>query len=335
MMGLKSRIKRKLNRMRFRRWRDFPCVIQIDTNNHCGPEYCGVFCEYCYPQWMIKRGKRAFQEMPMEWIKWIMEQIYMDGQKMGLLDLFLNGDGLTEPRLPDILSLCKAYMPDLKTQTFTCGTLTENVDLILDKNLDSICFTISAHNRELYKKVHRGDHFDDAIATLEWVLEHRHKRQNVEVHCVLTETNILYAKEWYDFFSKYEGLVRILSPLVASYDNLPSKLAMGKWTLDEMEEIVVKVAGEAGRMWTRSLIPDMKPCVLWDNMSIDVEGYILQCCNWSNPKEWNYGTVQECMASGKTLREVWHERIHNRMHNKLCRSCNMKHPNWKQRLRWD
>lgn len=272
--------------------------------------------------------------MPAEWIGWIIREMARDGKNMGFVDYFLNGDGLTEPRLPEILGLSKKWCPWLRTQTFTNGVLTENVDLILDRNLDSICFTISAHTPELYLKVHRGRRFEDAIRTLKIVLEKRHPRLNVEVHGVLTKDNIPYAQEWWDYFGRPEfaGVKRILSPLVASYDNKPSADSTGNYTLDQLEKIVIGIAGEEGRMWTRDLLPPSKPCVLWDNMSIDVEGYVLQCCNWSPPQDLNYGAVPELMDEGRHLKDVWQERLANRMRNRLCRSCNMKHPDWKQRL---
>jgi radical SAM protein with 4Fe4S-binding SPASM domain len=204
--------------------------------------------------------------------------------------------------------------------------------LILDRNLDIVHFTISAHNRELYKIVHGGDHFDDAIKTLETFLDKRYRNQLIEVHTVITKHNAPYLQEWWDFFGKYPNITRRISPLVASYDNLPSKLALGDLTLDKQEEMIIKVGGPQFRMWTRALIPDEQPCNLWHNLAFDVEGYFLQCCNWSPPDEVNYGKIDDFIEEGRTLKEVWTERLANRMRNKLCRSCNMKHPEYVKRL---
>jgi hypothetical protein len=148
---------------------------------------------------------------------------------------------------------------------------------------------------------------------------------------VLTKYNYMWATEWWDYFGKYD-VHRVLSPLVASIDNTPSKQALGDLTLDQQERLVIGVAGERGRMWTRELIGDGKPCVLWDNLSIDCSGAFLNCCNWADIAKWNYGYVNECMKEDRTIREVWMERLANRMRNRVCRGCNMKHPNWKARL---
>lgn len=271
--------------------------------------------------------------MPTKYIELILKQVHRYGKNdINLIDFFLNGDGLTEPRLPELNRYSKKLLPYAITQTFTNGVLTENYEKLMD--LDRICFTISAHNQELYKIVHRGDRFNDVLKTLELVLDNRRQGQRVEVHCVLTKENVPYAKDWWDFFGEnYPDANRILSPLVASYDNLPSKESMGEYTLDELENIVIDVAGAEGRMWTRELIPDEKPCVLWDNMSIDVSGAILQCCNWSPPEDVNYGNIYEMEEKGYTLRDAWRKRLENRMQNKLCDSCNMKHPQYKERMR--
>jgi len=341
-MGVSKRVlerkyrqfKRKYLGEPLRDYNEFPCVIQIDTNNYCGPEHCkGQYCTYCYPQWMIVRGKRRFVEMPMEWIEWIFREIKRDGAHMSYVDTFLNGDAQKEERNHEIWKKSKRLNSWLRTQTFTCGVLPEKVDLILDKNLDSLCFTISAHTPSLYRKVHRADHFYDALKTLGTVLDRRHKGLNVEVHCVLTKDNIGYASEWWDYFGvNFPEVRRVLSPLVATSDNLPSRAALGYLTLDVQEDVIMKVAGAEGKMWTRALIPHRKPCVLWDNMSIDCEGYILQCCNWCDPLKWNYGTIQELIDDGRSLKSVWMERLSNLMRNRVCRSCNMKHRDWMDRL---
>ncbi len=338
MMKLRDRILRKARREwnNLTRggvvWTDFPRVIQVDTNNYCGPEYCGILCQYCYPQWKIVRGEREYREMPMEWIEWICKQMSMYGRNMSFVDWFLNGDGLTEPRLPEILRMSKKYCPRLYTQTFTNGVLTENVDYILSGNLDCVNFTISAHNRTLYHRIHGGDRFDDAVRTLKTVLERKPRDMRVEVHCVLTKDNYAYAKEWWEFFGQFEGAVRVMSPLVASYENRPSIMSMGDFKLRQFEQKIVEVTGDKGVFWNTANIPHRKPCNLWDNMSIDVEGYILQCCNWSPPTEVNYGTVQQYMDEGRTLKDAWMERLANRMRNKLCDTCNMKSYDWVERL---
>jgi len=316
-----------------KRWQRFPQVIQIDTNNFCGPTFCkGTLCSYCYPQWKIKSGERKYTSMPTETIKLILDQVGRYGKtEMDLIDFFLNGDGFTEPRLPELHNYAKRRVPNAITQTFTNGIRWENYEAALA--LDRVCFTISAHMPKLYEVVHGSDCLMDALKGLRLVLDNRREDQRVEVHCVLTKDNVPYARDWWDFFGKnYPDAMRILSPLVASYDNLPSKESMGDYSLDDMEKIVIDVAGAEGRMWTRALIPDEKPCVLADNMSVDVEGAILQCCSWAPPKDVNYGNVFTMEKEGLTLKDMWLKRLANKFTSKLCQSCNMKSPFFAKRV---
>jgi radical SAM protein with 4Fe4S-binding SPASM domain len=85
------------------------------------------------------------------------------------------------------------------------------------------------------------------------------------------------------------------------------------------------------KFWKRNLATLRQPCVLWNNCAIDVDGWMLQCCNWSN-LGYNYGNIKEYIEEGRSLRDYWMERLANKQRNSLCRSCNLKHPNVCNRL---
>jgi MoaA/NifB/PqqE/SkfB family radical SAM enzyme len=317
-------------------WTEFPRSIQIDTNNHCGKKYCGVQCEYCKPQRDIASGKRRYNEMPMEHIQWVIDEIGRDGAKLRVLNLFLNGDLSTEPRLPEIIRYSKQVNPHLPLKSFTNGVLPEVVSLAANKELDLVCFTISAHTPELYKKVHGGDHFCDAVKHLKMVAERRKGR--VEVHCVVTKNNYAYLDGWWEYFTQlkqeYPNVTLVLSPLVASNSNLPSEIAAQTLKQEEVEHRIQEVAGAKGVMWNTTTLPYPEPCVLWHNSSFSSYkgGTALQCCNWADEDQWNYGTIADFIKTGKSLKEYWFERLFNRQNNPLCQSCNMRHTDYKMRL---
>jgi len=311
-------------------WTDYPTVVQIDTTNHCGKKYCDVICEYCQPQWKIAQGDWKYGEMSMEMIEWILRDIGKYGKNMTYIMMFLNGDGLTDLRYPEILGYAKRVAPSVPTQTFTCGTLTENAYLLCDKNLDKVSFTVSASNRELYRQVHRGDKFDAVIETMKYVTENRKPNQQLEVHYVITEKNFPYMRDWWQFMgSNFPEWKRVFSPLVASFDNFPSKRALGNLTTEMQEREIAKFVGSA--FWRREAVSWRQPCVLWNNASITCDGTILQCCNWCDPV-WNYGNVKDYMRNGLSLRDYWMMKIANKQNNVLCESCNLRHPDWKKRL---
>lgn len=323
-------------------WSNFPLVLQIDTNNFCGPEHCGVFCEYCYPQWRILNRKDRYQEMPMEQIEWILRNIGKYGNEMreaaekklgyGCYATFLNGDGLAEKRLPEILRLGKKLAPRIETQTFTCGTLTDNAWMLCTRNLDWVCLTLSAPNREVYKKVHRGDKFDNVIETMRYITEHHKPNQHLQVHYVITETNFPCMREWHELMGReFPEWRRVFSPLVKSFDNLPSLKAMGCLTLEQQEQAIDKIDECAG-FWDHRTTGLRQPCALWNNASVEANGTLLQCCNWADSKIWNYGNVADYMRRGYDLHDYWLARLANRMNNPLCESCNLKRPDWRERV---
>jgi pyruvate-formate lyase-activating enzyme len=313
-------------------WTDFPAVLQIDISNYCGGKHCGIHCEYCWPQYKIARGDWQYGEMPIEQIDWLLRQIGLYGQNMWFYTLFLNGDGLTDPRLPEILKLGKKYAPNVKNQTFTCGARSENAWMLCDKNLDWVCVTLSAPNSEIYKKVHRGNQFDNVLKTMRYITENRKANQRLEVHYVITKNNIAYMREWYNFMgTHFPTWKRVFSPLVASEDNLPSSQALGDLTLKQQEREMLKLDPQ-GYFWHTENISYRQPCVLWNNAAVTCDGVLLKCCNWSDYRLHNYGNIADYMREGYTLRDYWMQRLANKHNNPLCRSCNMKHPDAVQRL---
>lgn len=325
-------------------WTEFPRVIQIDTNNFCGPAYCrGTHCVYCFPTWAVQNGLKHYAQMPMEDIIWILKEVGRDGRKCRSLDMFLNGDGLTEPRLTEICRLSKKYAPFVSTQTFTCGVRQENWPVLVDSDLDCVCFTISGHNREVYEKVHGADNFNEAVGTLSHFLERKRSSQRCEVHCVVNKYNIRFMREWWDSFewAAKKGCRRVLSPLVASTYNKPSSEAAEGLELSKVQQNIFSISGDAGAMWDTTKIPFPDPCVLWHNSSFEVDlvggkpvSYALQCCNWSDSKKWNYGTIAEFRKQGISLKEYWRNRQVNLMDNPLCAECNMKSSEVAARLGW-
>lgn len=325
-------------------WLEFPRVIQIDTNNHCGPKHCrGTNCVYCYPTWAILHSLKQYAEMPMEDIEWILREVGRDGKKCKSIDMFLNGDGLTEPRLSEICKLSKKQAPYVTTQTFTCGVNQKNLPNLLNRDLDSVCFTISGHNREVYKLSHRADNYQTATATLAMFLNQKRSTQRCEVHCVVNKYNYQFIREWWESFewAAKMGCRRVLSPLVASTTNKPSSEAAQGLPLEQVQKDIFSVSGDKGAMWDTTKISFPDPCVLWHNCSFEVdvidgkaESFALQCCNWADSKKWNYGLISEFREKGISLKQYWRERQLNLQDNLLCRDCNMKSPDVVSRLDW-
>lgn len=312
-------------------WADYPGCLQISTNNICTSK-TKVMCDYCYPQHRIATKQDYEDTLQMDMIEWVLKDIGKYGKYLNFYTLFLDNDGLADDRLPDILKLGKQYAPDKKTQTFSCGVLTEKAHLAVDRNLDWFCITLSAPNPEVFKQIYHADKFANVIETMRYVTEHRHSGQQLEVHYVITEKNFDGMLDWWNLMAKhFPEWKRVFSPLVTSYDNTWSNNAMGKLTMQQQVEAIRAIDYES-RFWDPLTTALNQPCVLWNNASINAHGYMLQCCNWADYRQHNYGNLTEYMKEGRSIRDYWMERLANKQRNNLCRNCNLRREDYQQRL---
>jgi hypothetical protein len=317
-------------------WSNFPLILNFDPCNYCGQSYCKMGpCEWCYPQNEVIRGRMKYQEMPMEQIIWILQNINKYGAEMrlatkrglgvGSWDPFYDGDPLANERLPLILKIGKHIAPRINTELFTNGSLTENAWMLIE-NVDRLHVTLGAHNRELYKKVHRGDRFENVLATIRYITEHRKPNQKLILNFVMTQTNLSYAKEWHDFVkSEFPDWQRAIVPLIVSPDNVYANEALGNLSLQDQEDAISKVDPKAAIV-AHKTISLKQPCQLWSNMSILVDGTIMECCNWYDPKRHNYGNIKDYIANGYDLHDAWMMRLANKHNNEVCQTCAMRRP---------
>lgn len=327
-------------------WLNYPMTVQIDTTNVCG-KASGIKCEYCFPQWMVECGQDHHAYMPMNWIHWIQDDIATNMPRLKGFNLwngnnppaqfiayFLNGcpQNESDSRFKEIMDYHLEKLPWLQSQIFTSATHPERVKKFSHEGLNWICVTCSAPNAEIYKKVHGGDKFNDVIKSMEYLDKNRLPNQRLEVHYVITENNFQYIREWFDFMGQnFPKWKRVFSALVKSPDNEPSVKALGRLTVEEQENAIVDKIGKEYLFWKRDQLGFNQPCVLHGNAAITVHGTIMQCCNWSKTT-WNYGSVEEYMSEGRSLKDYWTERLANKQRNIMCRNCNLRHPDYKQRM---
>jgi hypothetical protein len=314
-------------------WSGFPVSMQLGVNNFCGPRFNGIGpCSYCLPQSLVEDGKAGYHAMKAEWVDWVLKEVNRDGRGLLWWANFLMGDGLNGD-VSELWRSMKRAAPWARTQTFTCGSNFARVPLLINRDLDWINFTFSAHNRELYKIVHRGDRFDSVLASMRYVADHRLPHQQVEIHYVVTEANLPYMGDWYSFVgSMFPDFKRVFSPLVVVDDNLPSVAACGSLTLEDMEGAIDKVSAQS-KYWDHCSTGGSMPCVLWGTGSFDEYGTVMQCCTWTQRhRVWNYGFIEDYIREGRSLKSYWVERNSNKQRNIICRNCKLRHPEYLRRL---
>jgi radical SAM protein with 4Fe4S-binding SPASM domain len=321
-------------------WTSYPMAVQIDTTNKCGPKYSGIFCSYCHPQGCILEGKDVHTDMKQEHIDWLQADIARNMPK--LLDgswppkqqvcYFLNGDPMHEERLTAIIEKHHNLMAWLPNQIFSCATIPSKVKKFCNPFLDWVCVTCSAPNSEVYKTVHGGDKFEDVLKSMQYIDENAYPNQHLEVHYVVTKDNFSGMRTWFNLMGNmFPHWKRVLSPLVKSPCNKRSVAAMGDLTLEQVERRINEI-DSTSKFWNHQTTALKQPCVLWNNCAVSVHGDILQCCNWSD-NSWNYGNIQEYIDESRSLFDYHLEKLSNKQRNNLCRDCNLKHPNNKQRLK--
>jgi hypothetical protein len=309
-------------------WTDFPTVIQLDLCNRCGPKYTGILCKYCKPQRDVICGIKQHREMDDEVIDWVLKDVSRYGQKMAFITDFLDGDGL-DSCLPEKRRRIKKAAPWLRIQTFTCGTRPENAELLLGSELDWICVTLSAHNESMYKAVHGGDKFNEVLKTMKILNEKHRTNQLLEVHYVVNKYNIGFMADWLKLMqTEFPEWNPKFSPLV----NTESGDSVNAWgTLStEDQEIAIRNVGGAD-FWGRDNLSARRPCVLWDNDDVGADGSLLQCCRWGD-KDWDYGNAKDYIKNDWSFRDYHIKKVLNRLRNPFCSRCNMKAPNWGEKV---
>jgi pyruvate-formate lyase-activating enzyme len=309
-------------------WTDFPKVIQLDLNNHCGQRYCGVHCVYCRPMSDVQKGIKQYTEMSDEVLDWVLKDVSRYGREMDFICDFLEGDGL-DPSLPEKRQRIKKAAPWLKVQTFTCGTRPENAELLCGPELDWINVTLSAHNDVMYRTVHRSTRFNDVLKTMRFLSENRRPSQLLEVHYVINKFNIVYMADWLTLMqSEFPEWLPKFSPLVNTGSDDASNDACGELSTLDQEDAIKKVGG--GAFWDRREIGFRKPCVLWDNDDVSANGTLLQCCRWDK-LDWSYGLASDFIKNGWSFRDYHMMKVANALRNPFCERCNLKAPDWKVR----
>jgi radical SAM protein with 4Fe4S-binding SPASM domain len=124
---------------------------------------------------------------------------------------------------------------------------------------------------------------------------------------------------------------RAIVPLIVSPDNIYAGQALGGLTIDDQEQAIAKVDPTAVIV-AHNAISLKQPCQLWSNMTILVDGTIMECCNWYNPAKHNYGNIKDYIANGYDLHDAWMMRLANKFNNSVCQACAMRRSDAKLKL---
>lgn len=282
-------------------WIDRPTTLQLDTQN-----FCNLRCVYCN----VKRGGPYCLDRGVMDLSLIERALQDVKGSVYCVAPFMNGEPLLEKRLPQINDLIQGI--GAKSVIDTNGSLYENRELLLHRNLFLVRFTISARDAQTYRMVHGQDVFEDALKTLYWFEAHRYSSQKIMLHFIANRFNEDQIEDYLRLFSGFK--IRVF-PVHEAKDQGASSTSKGSQIFEDNRPVIID---EHGKRSIEKLKPNY-PCQCWDILAIGFDGSTLQCPDV--PYSANYGNLKEV-----ALKDMWKQRNLNRMKNKYCVSCSVRSP---------
>ncbi len=142
----------------------FPREITLDINNRCNHK-----CYFC-----ANPKIREYDALDLK----LAFKLMQEAKENGSTDLALQatGEPFMDKRLPEFIKEGKRLKYDY-VYLNTNGALanSKKAQPVIDAGCDSIKFSINAHNREDFKKVHGYDDFEKVIENLKWIFNYRNK----------------------------------------------------------------------------------------------------------------------------------------------------------------
>lgn len=282
-------------------WTKQPLAIQFDTIN-----FCNLNCIYCNPQ--AKYVKDA-KKLSTRKFKYVLDYVKRKGWLISYVYLYMNGDPLFEDRLHFFAKLVKDIL-GCKVVVFTNGTNYSNRELLRDKNIDEVRFTISAATPEIYAKVHGKELWLQAFKTAHWLRKNKYWNQRIFVNYILCKENEQELQEWKKQFADFELDIR---PLHDSATQTQSGQAgdTGRFDLATNKNLNKKVY--SGK----------RPCPCFSSLQISYDGNLMHCCDADY--QFNYGDVLD-----RDIEEMWQEKLKAGVTCEACRGCTIKGTNHKE-----
>ena len=138
----------------------FPREITLDINNRC------YFC--------ANPKIRKYDALDLD----LAFKLMKEAKENGSTDLALQatGEPFMDKRLPEFIKEGKRLKYEY-IYINTNGALanSKRAKPVIDAGCDSIKFSINAHNRENFKKVHGYDDFEKVIENLKWIFKYRNE----------------------------------------------------------------------------------------------------------------------------------------------------------------
>lgn len=150
---------------------DFPKKVMIEVSNICNHN-----CIFCANSFSKRKKGFIDDELIMD----ILDQLA--DKRIDELSFHGMGEPLSNPNLSKYIRLAKDKGIEYVYIDTNGGLATpDKVDQLLKAGIDSIKISLSASDRETFKKVQGRDDFDNVIANLEYIIHTREKHPRLKV----------------------------------------------------------------------------------------------------------------------------------------------------------
>ncbi len=267
----------------------FPREITLDINNRCNHK-----CYFC-----ANPKIREYDALNLE----LAFKLMKEAKENGSTDLALQatGEPFMDKRLPEFIKEGKRLGYDY-IYINTNGALanSKRAKPVIDAGCDSIKFSINAHNREDFKKVHGYDDFEKVIENLKWIFNYRNEN-NIKMGIYVS--TVKNSKS--DFVAK--DIEKIIKANCDKFEFREiSNQGGGMMELKETEEI--KEGNVLGSLKEDDV---MSRCVYpFNRIVVNPHGFVV-ACTADFHKQLEIGDTTK-----KTLSEIWNSDKFQYLRNK-------------------
>lgn len=145
-LGIKLKIKRSDKQIKLIKKRDWKFEFQIETTS-----FCNAKCSFCPNSTLVR--KKCF--MSDEIFNKIIERIKQEKLDIERFILHLNGEPLTDKKLPERIKKLKQEFPSAETRFTTnlCLANRENLTDIINSGIDKIVVSLNSIDEKEYKQI--------------------------------------------------------------------------------------------------------------------------------------------------------------------------------------
>lgn len=253
---------------------DFPKRIMLEVSGLCNHR-----CIFCSNK-KSKRNKRVIEDA-------VAQRVIKEAYDCGAREISFHGMGepLICEKLKDYIILSKSLGYEyVYIDTNGALAVPDVINPIVDAGIDSIKFSISAANREDFKRVQGRDDFDKVLDNLKHLSDYR-KKVNPNMKILVGFVETIYTE------GQFHELQALLKEREIDINEVWfSGTATQGGTMTE-ENKKIESQNPAERLLCR------EP---FDRIVVNCEGLICACCMWDDSNDLFYGD-----ANQQSLKDAW------------------------------